>query len=409
MVDTYVNYAIGTGPRLQMLTDDPDINRKVENLFFKWCKAVKLSQKLRLMRTSKSVSGEVFSIFTTNDRVDDAVKLDIIPVEADRVTSPLSNMLDETAEVDGIKFDATGNPTKYYVLNEHPGSNTTFNNKGFRGGEWFDASDVIHLFRADRPGQSRGVSEIAPALSLFALLRRYTLAVVTSAEHAAIPSGLIHTDASADEAAAQIDELDVVDVERGTMVTLPRGWDVRQLKAEQPTSTYGDFKGELINEVARTLNMPKNIAAGNSSDYNYASGRLDQQSFVQTIKIDRVTLEEDVLDRVFINWIGEASLISGYLPQQIRTLDADITHQWFWDGFLHVDPVKESKAQTERLSSLTTSLATEYAAQGKDWEKELQQIAREKQLKTDLGLSVTPPAESKDEVEDEVEEGVDDE
>jgi capsid protein len=57
---------------------------------------------------------------------------------------------------------------------------------------------VIHLFRAERPGQSRGVPEITPALPLFAMLRRYTLAVLGAAEQAALPSGVIYTDAQED-------------------------------------------------------------------------------------------------------------------------------------------------------------------------------------------------------------------
>jgi hypothetical protein len=37
------------------------------------------------------------------------------------------------------------------------------------------------------------------------------------------------------------------------------------MKSEQP-----EFKKEILNEIARCLNMPFNVAAGNSSGYNYA-------------------------------------------------------------------------------------------------------------------------------------------
>ena len=47
---------------------------------------------------------------------------------------------------------------------------------------------------------------------------------------------------------------------------------------------------------------------------------------------------------------------------------------------------KEASAQATRLSSLTTTLAAEYARQGKDWEVELRQLAREQNLKKELGL-----------------------
>ena len=66
----------------------------------------------------------------------------------------------------------------------------------------------------------------------------------------------------------------------------------------------------------------------------------------------------------------------------------DAPHQWFWDGHEHVDPQKEAAAQAQRLASNTTTLATEYARQGKDWETELRQRAKEIALMKELGLPV---------------------
>jgi capsid protein len=82
-------------------------------------------------------------------------------------------------------------------------------------------------------------------------------------------------------------------------------------------------------------------------------------------------------------------------------------HQWFWDGTEHVDPAKEAKAQAKRLENHTTTLAHEYARQGKDWEAELRQRAREKELQRELGLTEkesTPATDDKSELEDRVEE-----
>ncbi len=85
-------------------------------------------------------------------------------------------------------------------------------------------------------------------------------------------------------------------------------------------------------------------------------------------------------------------------------------HQWFWDGHGHVDPQKEANAQTQRLASHTTTLAMEYARQGKDWETELRQRAKEVALMKELGLSsaqaapTTPAEDDEDDAEDEQEE-----
>lgn len=178
------------------------------------------------------------------------------------------------------------------------------------------------------------------------MLRRYTLAVLGTAEHAALPSGVIYTEAAADAEASQVEPMDQVEMDRGTWLTMPFGWRIGQIKAEQPTTVYPDFKHEVVNEIARPVSMPYNIAAGNSSGYNYASGRLDHQAFFKAIRIDQAYLAEIVLDRILKAWLDEAILIEGYLPQSVRTLDADDAHQWFWDGFEHVDPSKESTRKT---------------------------------------------------------------
>ncbi|MCX7427247.1 MAG: phage portal protein, partial [Planctomycetia bacterium] len=53
----------------------------------------------------------------------------------------------------------------------------------------------------------------------------------------------------------------------------------------------------------------------------------------------------------------------------------------------HVDPAKESTAQATRLANHTTTLAYEYARQGRDWETELRQRAKEVALVQKLGLT----------------------
>jgi len=73
-------------------------------------------------------------------------------------------------------------------------------------------------------------------------------------------------------------------------------------------------------------------------------------------------------------------------------------HQWFWDGHEHVDPAKEASAQATRLANHTTTLAHEYARQGRDWEEALRQRAKEVALMQELGLTLTealpiPPQE----------------
>jgi len=67
--------------------------------------------------------------------------------------------------------------------------------------------------------------------------------------------------------------------------------------------------------------MPFNVAAENSSGYNYASGRLDHQTYYQAIRIDQAQLAWTVLDRVLEEWFDEAKLIESLVPPRVRVLD----------------------------------------------------------------------------------------
>jgi capsid protein len=137
--------------------------------------------------------------------------------------------------------------------------------------------------------------------------------------------------------------------------------------------------------------MPFNIAAGNSSGYNYASGRLDHQTYFKSIRVEQSHIEAVVLDRILAAWFDEAVLIEGLLPSGLGPI-AEWPHQWFWDGHEHVDPAKEANAQATRLTNHTTTLADEYARRGLDWETQLRQRAKETALLNELGLAPTTAA-----------------
>jgi len=385
IVLTLANDCIGTGPRLQLLADDGEINRRVEMAFAEWSEAVNLAEKLRTMRMAKSTDGETFAILTANPMIDSPVKLDVQLVEADRIASPLMALLPVANDIDGITLDAWGNPQTYTILRQHPGDLTAWKTQY----DLVPADAVVHWFRSDRPGQHRGIPEITPALPLFAQLRRYTLAVIAAAETAADFAAVLFTDAPANGEAQALEPMDVVELEKRMATVLPDGWKLGQVKAEQPGTGYAEFKREILNEIARCLNLPYNIAACNSSGYNYASGRLDHQTYYKSIRVEQSHVAEGVLDPIFAAWIDEAELLSDFAF--LRTMDAG--HQWFFDGTEHVDPAKEANAQATRLASNTTTLAAEYARQGKDWETELRQRAKEQALMKELGLLAVSLAE----------------
>ena len=376
LVQMLANDTVGTGPRLQMLSPDEDFNDEVENDFAGWAEAVKLAPKLRTMRMARCQDGETFALMVTNPKIRHPVKMDLTVVEADRVSGALTWFADD-ASVDGVTFDAWGNPTSYRVLKYHPGDA-----RYLPGDEAIHvpADFMIHVFRQDRPGLHRGVPELSASLPLFAQLRRYNLAALSAAEAAADFAAVLYTDAPADGESEDVASLDAIPLERNMMLTVPAGWKMGQLDSKQPTANHAEFVKVILSEIARCVCSTYGSVAGDFSGFNYASGRLDNQIYHKSILVDRSLWETEALNRIFDAWFREYLLASG------DAFETDGRHTWFWDGFPHVDPAKEATAQEKRLSNSTTTLAAECAKDGRDYMSVLRQRAKEIRLMRQLGI-----------------------
>jgi len=191
LIKTLVADTIGTGPRLQMLTKSESDNRRIEQSWKSWAKKVKLTQKIRTMRASRAIDGEVFVVAKTNKRLRHPVKLDLRLYEGDQCTTPQLN-LDPNA-VDGIHFDSDDNPITYDFLIDHPGTDRPTPAR-IAETESVEAARVIHYFLEERPGQKRGIPEVTSALRIFAEFRRFFQATRAAAEVCADLAAILYTD-----------------------------------------------------------------------------------------------------------------------------------------------------------------------------------------------------------------------
>ena len=390
IVETLANDIVGSGPKIQFTTESDAFNREAEKKFNQWAADCDMTGRMsldELMRLCVSQFCECGEAIIA-DQID-GNKYKLLMIEPDRLASPYQLMNSDNVRA-GIKVNESGKPVSYFISKQHPGS--LYDIGKINEYQEIDAQYITHIFRQDRPGQNRGAPWLAPSLIAINKLKRYTEAVIAAAETAASISATIET-ISPEVATGNPDtDFDTIDVEKNTMMILPGGHTAKQLKAEQPTATYQPFKHEILNEIARPLHMPFNVAALNSAGYNYASGRLDWQVYYKYLDTVRFWLASRFLRHVVTTWFQLSRLQPGYFSAIPFLADlSELSFMWFWPGTEHVDPSKEATAQAQRLASRTTSLAAEYARQGKDWETELEQIAREQKKMDELGLLPAQP------------------
>lgn len=284
---------VGSGPKLQIVDEriPKKVRRKIERVFLRWFKKAKIRRKLWRARVARIVDGESFKFAYTDNRLRHPVKLNYFMVEADQVSSEAvpdnKNQNEDTYEIDGIRLDKFDNPLEYHLLHVHPGSSiiSRYFARANNRGKWVDAENVLHWFRQDR-GWSRGIPEITPSLPLCALLRRYTLAVVMSAETAANITALLET-TGPPIGTDQDSPFDIFPLEMGTLMTLPRNYKLSQLDAKQPQAVYDTFVNSLLREINRPLLVPFNLASGSSADSNMASAVVDQHIYKSGVETDR--------------------------------------------------------------------------------------------------------------------------
>lgn len=411
IADTLALDVVGTGPRPQVDSGNEAFDQEIEELFCQWCLDCDYSGRMDMaellqmqMVTQQCEAGNSLTLLKRADvGRRRAISLRLLPVDIERLANPIKSGFETERLHDGIAFDAAGRPTDYYILKHHPAS--PYAASGIYGDhDVIPADQVVHLFRQRRPGQFLGTPWFAPSLELFAQMRRFTAATLDTAETAADVAGTLESESL--EATDDYEINDLLELERKHLLVTPPGYKMNQIKPEHPSTTYQMFKNEIINEIARCVLMPFNVAAMNSARYNYASGRLDHQKYHRMIETLRHWGEARMLRRIFAAFAEEAYLLGLFSTRPtFEQLAAAVRRlRWFWPGFKHVDPVKEAQADRLHLEDGTTTLEDIYAEKGQDWKRKLIQRSKEIKLSAELGLPAASAATiepSKDDDDDE--------
>lgn len=378
VAQTYATDLIGTGPQLRMETRSLVFNELVERRWRAWAKSIHLRRKMWCLAHAKHSDGEGIAVFKTNPNARDPVKVDLRLYETEQCQTPVPKV-DEPGYIDGIEFDEFGNPTFYDILPLHPGGQWGY--LGNANVEKIPARFVSNWFKLRRPGQHRGVPESASTLNCGAAARRWREATIAAAETYAEYTLFIKTMFQPDEMDA-VSPMSTLDIQKRMMTALPMGWDVSQLSAEQPGNAFEPFDRALIREQARPRNMPFNKAAGDSSDYNYASGRLDHQTYYASLDVDREDCNDLLLDPLFDVWYSEAILVYNWFRGRPDEVGPEArAHSWDWPKHRVVDVEADANANNTRLRNGSLSLSTFYAESGVDFTDELVKMA------SDYGVS----------------------
>lgn len=368
---TAVNHIVGNGPRLQMLSADPEANKRVEAAFRRWATRIDLADMLRVIVEAYWRDGEVF-VMRAERPQNWPLTLDLRTFEADQIASPWdSGSWKDDFQDDGIRFDRSVNELEFYVLDNHPGGNAYTSSQQ---GHWYSSRDVLHLFRAERPGQVHGIPRVTPALQQLPIMRRQELATLYSAETAANFAMYLKSTAPTIEAAQFATDFNEIEITSNLLTQLPPGWELGQVEPKQPGPQYEMFQRQALQSFCRCTNMPYTLAAGTGKDANFSSFKGDMKNVWEPeVKVEQSRIENSIIAPMF-QWFLESAI---YVPGLLNGLPqiSEIDHKWHWPPLPALDPVENANAAVIRLGSGLSTPTEEFAREGKDYATDLPRAA----------------------------------
>lgn len=367
---TAANHIVGNGPRLQVLTDNAAANTRLERAWNRWFRSVDLADKLRTMVITEWKDGEVLAMRTQRPR-NWPMTLDIRLYESEQCAAPWlgASFFDPFVD-DGVRIDANTNELEYYFYDHHPGD-THF--VPSLKGDWYPARDVVHLFRAERPGQVRGIPRATSSLSTLPIMRRQEMATLLAAETAASFATYLKSTGGPDIAEMPSDFTEL-EIAFNMLTTLPEGWDIAQVDPKHPGPLYEMFQRQALMSFCRCTNMPYALAAGTSKDSNFSSLKGDMKNVWEPeVRTEQNRIEMTVIEVIW-RWFLESCV---YIPGLLDGLPSinEIDHQWYWPPLPNLDEVEAATGAALRIASGQSTLSREHARLGSDYDTEVARAA----------------------------------
>ncbi|RJL07154.1 phage portal protein [Paracoccus aestuarii] len=347
----------------------------VDTAFADWAADTRLASLEGEMIDSLATDGEALIVLRSDNS--GALRLQHVPAE----------QLDESYSVElgggryiaaGIEYDTDDQPAAYHFRPARP----TDQYQTFRAPVRVDAVDVLHIFRRQGAGQTRGLSWFAPVILPLNELSQLQDALQVTAKIQAMMCGfLIDQNGTATSPLAEGESPLDVSLEPGTMRVLPAGWDVKFTTPQQMAQSV-ELVAVSLRQIAAGLQMPEFLLSGDMRGVNYSSARTALIQFRSRIEaVQHSLLVPAFYAPIWRRWHLLESLRGGDWADPTTPLEVHFPKpQW-------VDPESDAKATREMLAMGLISRRQAVAQLGYDVAKVDAEIAADRQRETAMGLT----------------------
>jgi lambda family phage portal protein len=373
---------------------DKGANRKIENAWWRWIRPenCSVSGTMSLWDIANQIietcaqDGEVLVRLHNSWPGEFAFAVEVL--EADHLDLTKNEILGNGNRIImGVEIDRFRRPVAYWLSTSHPGdpysmqSNTS---------ERFPANDILHIYRPDRPGQTRAVPWVVTAMQRLKQLGAYEEAELIASRIAASKMGFfIPEDGSeytGEEEDAETGDL-VTSAEPGTFEQLPAKMQFQSWDPEHPVAAFEQFEKAVLRGIASGLNVSYVSLANNLEGVSYSSIRSGELADRDAWRMLQRWMIERFYTPVFERWLSMA-IISGALQLPSGKYDKFREVRWKPRGWNWVDPAKESAAAVSDVKNGFKSLFDVAAERGYDLEEIMEENARARDLAKQYGLTL---------------------
>jgi lambda family phage portal protein len=424
-VETIATAVIGCGIHAQSMVEDVEgndvesMNDARDKAWSEWCEVCDINGELNFAEIQFLAlreiveSGEVI-IRLRSVRLDGRpVPLALEMIDADRLALDRDTWAyQETGNrvIRGVEMDERGKPLGYWIYPEHPNSpyiakNTT--------PVRVPADEILHLYRKDRVGQSRGVTWFAPVLNSIRDLGVYIdnelqASAVASCFTAVIktdsPAGYINPGSGKETTDDYGNSLEYL--EPGLVARLKPGESIEGVNPGRPNSGAEPWINLMVRNIGVGVGIGYEKVSRDYSRTTYSSARTaeleDRRRFKRFQRYIIAHLCQPVWDR-FCEAAASVSKLtdSGTFPLLSELLDdrralTPVTWQvpeWEW-----VDPQNEQAASVSAIENNMSTLQRECAKLGINWREVLRQRHKERKAEAEYGVQPIAVQEAEAEI-----------
>jgi lambda family phage portal protein len=293
----------------------------------------------------------------------------------------------------GVEFDLIGRRTAYWLFDQHPGSTWFITPVSKR----YPTTDILHVYKIERPGQVRGVTWFAPGIVNLKDFDEYEDANLVAAKIQACFAGFVTDyEGTGTPNLGQADATNptpmVETFSPGMIVGLPPGKDVKI--ATPPTRPDDGFSTRQLRKFAAGLGVTYEQLTGDYSMVNFSSARMGQLRHLARVEGSRWNMIiPQFCDPVWA-WFMDAARLGGV---ELPATAALPTARWTPPPAPMIDPNTEVIANKRRVRALQATPSEIIREQGYDPDEFLAEYAADMKKIHALGIiSDSDPSETTD-------------